>query len=239
MNRNNNVSPEVFQAKMKANLIYSKLLDFVRNGNTYAIRLMFESKEYSGLTRLILGDDLDYARTVMQFLAPQITRAAIDGGMGELDAAAIYLNYMGLAKEAASSDELQTLSRNILIDYAEQVSALHLEEQFSPFTTQCLNYINEHVYDLLTARDIAAALHVSRSYLSHVYKIDTGKTIGERIRAEKITMARFLLLHTTLNLAEISEKLGFSSQSRFTEIFRKVVGVTPKKYRGFEKKQNR
>ena len=230
MDRNNNVSPEILKAKMKANLLYSRLLDFVRGGNTTAIRIALDASDYPCMVGLIIGNDLDFARTVMQFLTPQIARAAIEGGMAEMDAAAVYLDYMKLVNGADSSEELMSLNRRMIIDYSERVAVLHFGEHFTPITAKCLEYISEHVCDPLTARHIAVALHVSRSYLSHVYKMDTGRTIGERIRAEKITMAKILLRHTTLNLAEISQEIGFSSQSHFTEMFRKMVGVTPKNY---------
>jgi AraC-like DNA-binding protein len=236
MERIDSVEPEVLQTKKKANLLYSKLLDNVRSGNDTAICTALEAPDYFVMTRLIMGNDLGFARKVIQFIAPQIARAAIEGGMGELDAAAVYLDHMETAKKASSSRDLFTLNQKILIDYAKRVALLHDEEQFSPLTAQCRAYISKHVCDPLTVHNVASALHISRSYLSRVFKKDTGKTIGEHIREEKIATAKILLRHTTLNIADIAQKIGFSSQSRFTEIFRKVVGVTPRQYRGGSKK---
>lgn len=232
----------MLQAKKKANLLYSRLLDYVRSGNAAAISAALAAPDFPGMWLLIVGHDLDFARTVLQFMSPQIARAAIEGGMGELDAAAVYLEYVELAKQAASSEELLALNLKMMIDYAERVAVLRTEAGepsspllsplLSPLTTQCRAYISEHVYDPLTTRDVAAALHVSRSHLSHIFKTDTGKTVGQYIRGEKATTAKMLLRHSTLGLAEIAQQLGFSSQSRFTEVFRLAVGVTPRQYRG-------
>jgi hypothetical protein len=94
---------DIIQAKSKANMLYARLLEFVRHGDTIAIKTSLSSSDYPGLTGLMLRGDPDFAMTVMQFLSPQIVRAAIDGGMGELAAADTYLEYMQCAKTAKTS----------------------------------------------------------------------------------------------------------------------------------------
>jgi AraC-like DNA-binding protein len=43
--------------------------------------------------------------------------------------------------------------------------------------------------------------------------------------------AVMLLAHTNKSIAEISELLGFPSQSKFTTVFKKSLGMTPHEYR--------
>ena len=226
-----NVTQEILHKKKQANLLYSRLLNFVRMGNVEAIQTVFSSPDYTEMTAAIIGDDIDFARTVVQFLSPQIARAAIEGGVSELDSAAVYLGYLESINTAASTQELLEIHRSMLADYAGRVAFASIDIPLSPLARRCYSYIHDHVHDRITTRDIAAALHVSRSYLSHVYKSETGTTISESIYHEKVATAKILMRHTMLNIAEIAYQLAFSSQSRFTEVFHKVEGVTPGKYR--------
>ncbi|MBQ2705601.1 MAG: helix-turn-helix transcriptional regulator, partial [Agathobacter sp.] len=79
--------------------------------------------------------------------------------------------------------------------------------------------------------DIANALFISRSHLSTRFKQETGMNLTEYIHYIKISEAKHLLKHTDKNLLLISNYLGYSSQSHFTRIFKKMVGMSPIEYR--------
>lgn len=72
---------------------------------------------------------------------------------------------------------------------------------------------------------------MSRTYLCDRFKLETGMTIGHFITNTKITEAKRMLTVTTLNAAQISDYLSFSSQSYFQNVFKKIVGCTPKQFR--------
>ena len=78
---------------------------------------------------------------------------------------------------------------------------------------------------------IADYLYLSRPYLSATFKQQAGISLAEYIAKEKIEEAHRLLLYTKKTVLEISEGLGFSSQSHFTNIFKKYMGCTPKSIR--------
>ena len=74
-------------------------------------------------------------------------------------------------------------------------------------------------------------LGVSASYLSRLFKKETGSSVSAYIRNRKIDMAKNLLRFSNDSMIEIANRLAFSSQSHFIQQFREVVGMTPKKYR--------
>jgi two-component system response regulator YesN len=53
-------------------------------------------------------------------------------------------------------------------------------------------------------------------------------TYVNRIRIER---SKQLLLQDTLNLADISNMVGYEDQSYFSKVFKRVVGITPGRYR--------
>jgi len=55
--------------------------------------------------------------------------------------------------------------------------------------------------------------------------------VSEYIRDQKMEIAKNLLQFSNYSMIEIANRLSFSSQSHFIQLFREKVGVTPKKYR--------
>ncbi|WP_179884534.1 helix-turn-helix domain-containing protein [Lactococcus lactis] len=94
-----------------------------------------------------------------------------------------------------------------------------------------IKYIQNHLYDSLSNSEIADYLFINPSYLSHLFKKTTDTSLRSYIAKQKINEAKHLLLSTDFSLSYISELLHFSSQSRFTKIFKEVTGYTPKSFR--------
>lgn len=74
-------------------------------------------------------------------------------------------------------------------------------------------------------------LGVSASYLSRLFKKETGVSVSTYIRDRKIDMAKNLLRFSDASMIDIANRLAFSSQSHFIQQFKESVGMTPKKYR--------
>ncbi len=94
-----------------------------------------------------------------------------------------------------------------------------------------IKYIHNHLYDSLSNGDIADYFFINPSYLSHLFRKTTGTSLRSYINRQKINEAKHLLLSTDFSLSYISELLHFSSQSRFTKIFKEATGYTPKSFR--------
>lgn len=77
----------------------------------------------------------------------------------------------------------------------------------------------------------ASRLNVSRVYLNEAVKAVTGVSVGAFIRGHVILNAKRLLLHTTLTINEISDKLGYDDYSYFIRLFRHETGITPAEFR--------
>ena len=84
----------------------------------------------------------------------------------------------------------------------------------------------------LSLKEISQSLHVHPSYLSREFsRYFDDLSFGDYIRKLRIERAVQLLRDTEHNLSEIAYLTGFSDQSHFTRIFKKVVGQNPSEYR--------
>lgn len=77
----------------------------------------------------------------------------------------------------------------------------------------------------------ATELGVTAKHLSRCVKRVTGYTAGEWIERYLILEAKVLLKSTNMTVQQISDELGFSSQSFFGKYFKGAVGLSPREYR--------
>ena len=95
-----------------------------------------------------------------------------------------------------------------------------------------LGYIGEHLHAALTLRDLAAVVHLSPYHFARRFKESTGLPPHRYIIARRIERAKQLLRGgDELSLAQVAARVGFWDQGHFTRHFKRLVGVTPKRFR--------
>lgn len=72
---------------------------------------------------------------------------------------------------------------------------------------------------------------MSPSYLRHLFREQTGKTLTEYITELRISEAKKLLRSTDDSILSIALAVGFNDQSYFSKVFQKSVGTSPSRYR--------
>jgi len=79
--------------------------------------------------------------------------------------------------------------------------------------------------------DLSDRLNISESRLRARFKESAGLSLGLYLRNYRLNRAMSLLRRSTLSIAEVAEEAGFGSPQAFSRIFKKEVGVSPRKYR--------
>jgi AraC family transcriptional regulator len=92
-------------------------------------------------------------------------------------------------------------------------------------------FINEQFHRGLKISEIAASVYTSQFHFSRLFKRATGRTVYQYLTCVRVDRAKWLLATTDLSIADIGAAVGYESQSHFTTVFRKFVGVTPATYR--------
>jgi AraC-like DNA-binding protein len=99
------------------------------------------------------------------------------------------------------------------------------------YAEQMMQWIEEHYKEDIKLEDIAEAMHVSKYYLSRLFQHETGSSISHYLTARRIKIACQLLQSTPHSIERIGIEIGIPNPSYFIRLFKKVVGVTPLKYR--------
>ena len=138
--------------------------------------------------------------------------------------------YIQKADTCKTVQEVSDLHFVACVDYATRMKNLRKQKICSQPVAKCIDYICDSLHTRITVETLAAHTGLNASYLSRLFKKETGQTISGYIRDKKIETACNMLTYSEYTPAEISSILSFPSQSYFTEIFRKKTGLTPKKY---------
>lgn len=83
----------------------------------------------------------------------------------------------------------------------------------------------------LSVQKLSDAVFITDSYLSRIFKQETGKTVGKYITDVRMEHAKTLLMDDGLKLYHVSMLVGYSNPSYFAKIFKKTVGIMPSEYR--------
>lgn len=97
-----------------------------------------------------------------------------------------------------------------------------------------LVYIHTYYADELSLKDIADAGMMSIAQCNRCFNKMLNVTPYEYLIQYRLQKATNLLKDATLNVTEISEIVGFNNVTHFIQVFKKVYGISPKKYRMME-----
>lgn len=160
-----------------------------------------------------------------------ITRRCVEAGM-ELEQAFRLSDFYILKMDSSNSiDAISKLHKQMVMDYTRKMLLVKKANVLSKPFVLCMDYIYSHINRRITVEELAEHADLSPSYLSRLFKKELNISISDYICEMKIEKAQHLLKYSDYSLVEIANYLAFSSQSHFIQTFKKLIGVTPKKYR--------
>ncbi len=210
------------------------LMNIVRHGDTATLREWMK-KAPAVKSGIIAHDQLRQLKNTFIVSTTLVCRNAIRGGMDVHDSLSLSDAYIQKCEFLSDMESVVNLQYQMVLDYTERVEKIRRGKNPSKLVVDVTNYVLHHLSEPIKTTDIAKALYFSRSRLSTRFKEETGVTLTDYILKEKAIEARRLLRYSGKSIANISDYLGFSSQSHFNRVFKKYIGISPSEYR--ERKQ--
>ena len=152
-----------------------------------------------------------------------------------------------IVKELVDSFEKEVFCGNLyqkikLMEYLILLNQSILEETgvylqartANPLIREILDYINEHITEELSVDRIAEHMFMNRSYLMHLFKKETGYTIGKYITEKRLFLSNHLISQG-MTITEACYKSGFQNYSTFFQAYRNKYHVSPKKGQNADK----
>lgn len=200
------------------------------SGNMELVR-MFMKPLFSEGCGILSEDSLRNLKYHMVVLAALIARYCINGGMSPEESYSLSDFYIMKTDKCRTEEEVRAVHSEMIEGYTTRMRKIKFEKVYSKQIVRAVDYIISRVHSRILIDEAAEYLKISPAYLSRLFKQETGVAFSEYVNNLKIEEASSLLLFTEYSDLEISNLLGFSSQSHFIKIFRKQMGLTPKQYK--------
>ena len=208
----------------------------IKNGDVDGVRERFKIARQNFLNgrdgRGVLSKD-PLRNSIYHLVASAavISRLCINGGMDMNTAYTLSDIYINKADEAGSVEEVMDLIAEMQIDYASRMQSLQKQDVVSIHIRRAIDHIYDNLNRSITVAELAERENLNPDYFSRLFVNETGKKVGEFITEAKIRTAQNMLSHSEHSILDISGSLGYSSQSAFSTAFKKISGMSPKKYR--------
>lgn len=142
----------------------------------------------------------------------------------------VYFNYSHLASMSRTEE---------IGDYCDRIfdRIRVAEDKKEYYDTNSLinkakNFIQENLYRDISQEETANHLYICPSYLSRLFKKQTGENFTQYVTRVKMEKAVELLKDPQYKTYQVGEMLGYKTPRYFSRLFRQQTGVNPSEYRG-------
>lgn len=142
--------------------------------------------------------------------------------------------------------ELELLKKNILksenkselinnseafIDYINRRYIKSKETNYKKEVNEIIEFIEKNIDKRITLVMVANAVNLNESYLSRIFKNETGKNLMYFINEVKMKRAKEMLKLQDNLVKEVANSIGMTDQFYFNRVFKKFYGVSPSKFK--------
>ncbi|SCK01406.1 Methylphosphotriester-DNA--protein-cysteine S-methyltransferase [uncultured Clostridium sp.] len=113
-------------------------------------------------------------------------------------------------------------------------SDIFITENFEKINIECMkikNYIDSHYSENITLDFLSNLTYVNKFHLVHLFTKEMGISPINYLINRRIDESKNLLSTTNYSIRDISSIVGFSNSSYFSQMFKKITGISPKDFR--------
>ena len=159
------------------------------------------------------------------------TRAAIEGGIPPETGYRLSGYYIQKCEKSQDPAHLLHYRNRAIEELTLRVKEKLEHAHSSSHVERCKDYVRKHYREKLYLDDIAGILGISPTYLSRLFRQETGQRLQDFINEERVYRASNLLKYSDLSISQIAEYVHFPSQSYFGKIFKQFKQVSPRVFR--------
>ncbi len=130
-------------------------------------------------------------------------------------------------KMESGADKLTVLRE--IIELVRSVT--EVKRAVAPVVERVKEYITANTHEQVSVGKIADRFVMSKYYLCHLFKKETGITIKNYEKSIRISKAKKLLIETDKSIADIAAECGYENACWFSELFVQSEKLSPGKYR--------
>lgn len=158
-----------------------------------------------------------------------LTRMEVEKGVPVSKVFNRQFQYYEYLQEIRDINKFETLAKQAIHDFLAHPTNIP-KKTYSPVTVCVLNYVENHLYEAISLKNICDVLNRDSKYVGRLFYKEVGMHFKDFMHLKKIEKAKYFLLFSNKSINQIAEELSFSTQSHFSTVFKKIVGITPYKY---------
>ena len=204
-----------------------ELLVKVRTGSVQEVKGLLN--ELIGYVLFSEGGKLEIMRIRAIELTTLLSRVALDGGANADSIYQLNGKFLTLINQEQNLDELCMLLQEVAEGF---MSAMFYEkDKGNSYIRKALRFIADNYFEHLELAAVADFVQLSPSYFSSLFRQVVGMNFREYLCSVRVEESKRLLLSTDFSLADIAVSVGFPDQSYYCKIFKRIVGISPGKFR--------
>jgi signal transduction histidine kinase/AraC-like DNA-binding protein len=227
------IDDDLHALKYYQDLIHDSLADYhIRtiHGGREAVRLLAEATPELVLLDLMMPDVDGFQ--VLEQLRNNVRTALIPviiitgkilsyEDVKRLDVPKVALQTKGVLSDLESTSEIQRVL----------TGSSTLPQPTGLLVKQACAYIQQNYTRSFSLEELSETIGVSKSYLSRIFKMDTGISLWDYLNRYRIQKAKELLLISDASITTIAANVGYEDTSYFSRVFHDIAGCSPRSYR--------
>lgn len=213
--------------------IENQMMDMIKYGKIDELRQFLQTSipMRSLSLPMLTPSTIRSAKNILIASSSLASRVAVSQGVDYDTAVSLSDYYIHRVESLNNYNDIIALISTMQLDYTTRIATVLHPHSESYLINQIYDYVASHLHERISTKDVADALSMNGSYLTKIFRQETGQSIMEYIHKQKIREACYLLESSNLNYVVIADKLGYSSQQHFQKVFKSVMNMTPGKYR--------
>ena len=206
------------------------LLDLVKNGNIENVEKYMQKNElkYPKVIEYSPKKNEEYMAVVTVTL---LARAVLEVGVTTQESFQLSDVFLKRIAKCSTPDKIITEKETAIVAFTQLANRCRERTQSNKYVEDCKKDIAVNIFNKISLASVAKDIGIEETYLARLFKRSEGITVGSYIQKEKIQAAKNLLNYSDRSISEISDYLGFNSQSYFGKRFKEITGMTPNAYR--------
>jgi AraC-like DNA-binding protein len=228
-------NPEMAMRMMEERYAFEEqLMDAVSKGLTHKAEMLFSGFSAASFERR-LSDPLRNLKNYAIITNTLLRKAAQDGGVHPLYIDSLSSDFARRIEQIPDPLAVQSFMLEMFRAYSRLVRKHSMSGYSQPIQKTIIRIDADLTADL-SLHALAEAQGINASYLSALFRRETGETVTDYVNRKRVDLAVHLLSTTGLQVQTVAQHCGFADVHYFTKVFKKLTGQTPRQFRSKEKK---
>lgn len=205
-----------------------KILWAISEGNELQAKSAAEEQIKVGMRGILDNEVVEWKYYLIRMMTLLVYRSCENGSMYEYyDRFAV--DFLKRIDEARTVEECHRIFRDLLKQRCSAES--RNTRTYSSLVQRIMAAVDMDLTAPLTLQYFASKLNVNSSYLSNLFRKETGLTITEYVTEKRMKHAAYLLRSTQEPIKYVAKQVGITDVQYFSRLFKKKMKMTPTQYR--------